>query len=233
MAITVVEAAWEHSTAKGNRLLALLALAKFASEEQVQRGYPALAFPSQATLARMCRCERSTIQLALEGLQQSGEIRDTGERHWGKYRGTVEWEVLPNIDFETGENLTEDQAPDFRSDKRDLTDLPLPRDRSADDLTDLPLPPDRQVGHKPVVEPVVEQEVRTGSAASLADARETIFDTERIELLRELHEATPWDDLTEVYRRLNQLDGEEITMDMWARRLIRPLYEEGQFGVAA
>jgi hypothetical protein len=171
MAVTVTRAVWQHSKSKGNHLLVLLALADFVGEEKVQRGAPALAFPSQATLAEMCRCQRSTVQLALEALKGADEIRDTGERHWGRYRGTVEWEVLPSVDLFAAD-VTEIQAPENRSGDvgvADLTDLPPRPDRFTSDLTDLPPRPDRQIGHKPVKEPVRKPVNKAGSAPPAPD----------------------------------------------------------------
>lgn len=169
MSLTVTKAVWKHSKAKLNARLVLLALADYASEEKVKRGDAAIAYPSQQTLADMCGCSRSTVELALVALEEAGEIERTGTRHWGKYRGSVEYEVLPAVD------LLDDDLTDLRS--PDLTDSRSPRDDEDPYLTDsrgLPdrsseLPdrfsavPDRPVGHKPVVNPVVDPVVLTGS----------------------------------------------------------------------
>lgn len=95
MAISVSCAVWEHSKAKGNTRLVLLALADFVFEDSIQAEGAALAWPSQGTLAKRCNCSRSTVELALEQLRDEGEIEDTGKKKGGRYRGTTVWSVLP------------------------------------------------------------------------------------------------------------------------------------------
>ena len=92
MSVTVQRNIWEHSPAKGNALLVELALAKHVIEKRVEAGLPAEAWPSQSTLAKMCRCSRSTVERALEELKGLGRITDTGRREYRQYRGTVVYE---------------------------------------------------------------------------------------------------------------------------------------------
>lgn len=156
MSLVVTKAIWRHSSARGNARLTLLALADHVIEEKVRRGDPALAWPSQSTLAAMCRCSRSTIELALANLSRGGEIRDTGVRHWGKYRGTTEWEVLPGVDL--FDDVTEARSPAVaQTDSRSggavgdghLTDSRIDLTDSRRHLTDSAGRPDRPIGHKP------------------------------------------------------------------------------------
>lgn len=172
MSITVTKAVWKHSKATGNARLVLLALADFVVEEKIRRGEPALAWPSQQTLADMCGCSRSTVELALAALAKAGESRDTTERHWGKYRGTVEWEVLPGVDLTDSESGHDDMT-DSRSGGQvgedDLTDSGDDLTDSRQHLTDSGDLPDRPVGHKPVVNPVVNPAVEPGRSPAAPD----------------------------------------------------------------
>jgi hypothetical protein len=173
MAFPVTKAVWEHSRSKGNARLVLLALTQFVIKEKLKSGEPALVWPSQQTLADMCGCSRSTVELALKRLAELGEIEDTGERHGGKYRGTVEWEVLPGVDFD----LTENESPENRSASDsaddDLTDFRIDLTDFRIDLTDSGPRPDRPVGHKQVVKPVVKPgvEARSSSLSAPDDVR--------------------------------------------------------------
>src|SRR5262245_29266367 len=100
MSVTVNRAAFEHSRSRGTTRLLLLAYASFASEEKVKRGEPAIAFPAQSTLAKLCNCSRSTVQIHIDRLVELGEIEDTGNRHsWDQYRSTIEYEILPGFNF--------------------------------------------------------------------------------------------------------------------------------------
>lgn len=110
MAISVTTAVWKRSTAKGNHLLVLLALADFVFEETLEDVGEALAWPSQNTLAKRCNCSRSTVELALTALAEDGEIEDTGERKWKRYRGTTVWSILPGVVFDDDQG--DDEEPD-------------------------------------------------------------------------------------------------------------------------
>jgi Helix-turn-helix domain len=123
MGYLVTKAAWEHSRAKGNARLVLLALADQVIDEKVRAGAEPLAWPSQSTLSRMCGCSRSTVELALAQLVKLGEIRDTGTRHHGRYRGTVEWEVLPDVDLFAGDDLTDSRSGDEKESRLGAADL--------------------------------------------------------------------------------------------------------------
>ena len=124
MALTALQAVWEHSKATGNARLVLLALAEHVNEQRIKAGYPWEAWPSQSTLARMCGCSRSTIQLALEKLVELGEIADTGER---RKRGIIAWEIV----------LEASDLTDSESGHDDMTDSRSGSEGREDDLTGL------------------------------------------------------------------------------------------------
>jgi len=221
MSITVTKQVWRYSKATGNKRLVLLALADFAIEEKVLRGEPALVWPSQQTVADMCGCSRSTVELAVEWLTKAGEIVPTGNRRWGKYRGTVEYEVLPDLDllFE----LTENESTDNRSSNEeevegevvDLTD-------SQDDLTDsgeladrfTPLA-DRPIGHNPVVNAVVVNPVvKQGPSPSARD----VLSTE--EALTDYREVLADPSLTAHLRKFTKRKVAELEGELGDRELV-------------
>lgn len=139
MGILVTRAVWKHSAAKGNQLLVLLALADRVFDQRIEEE-GAIAWPSQSTLSKQCNCARSTVEEALKGLAEDGEILDTGQRASGKYRGTVMWEVLPGVNFsDLTENRSDDRNPVMTDLPADLTDLPADLTDSRRDLTDRPV----------------------------------------------------------------------------------------------
>ena len=161
MAITATKAVWAQSRATGNTRLVLLALADHVNEQRLQAGYGCEAWPSQSTLAKMCRSSRSTVKLALRRLVELGEIVDTGER---KRRGTVVWEINLDAasadlaDSEPGHSDMaeyrpggEEEGDDLADSRHDLADL-------QPDLADSGQRPGRPLSHKPVVEPEEEPE---------------------------------------------------------------------------
>jgi DNA-binding transcriptional MocR family regulator len=74
---------WRLENVTASQRLVLLALASFTD----QRG--ANAYPSQATLARMCCCNRSTVQRALAALIRRGLISPRGKGRKGTIRYSV------------------------------------------------------------------------------------------------------------------------------------------------
>ena len=100
ISLTVFDAICMHSQARGNARLALVMLARFVSEEKVRAGQPALAHPSIDTLAELCCCSHRTVEAALAKLSADGEIHRTGRRMFGRYRGTIEYELLPGVSLE-------------------------------------------------------------------------------------------------------------------------------------
>lgn len=153
MSVIVTKAVWERSRATGATRLVLLALASHVINARVEAGEPALAWPSQQTLAEYAACRRSTVQLALEKLQELGEIENTGERRWGKYNGTIIWELFPNLLF------SEVGMTDLGEADQEIGPLDA---RSADEA-------DQEIGHKQAVKQEEKQAVRTGSVASPPD----------------------------------------------------------------
>lgn len=76
MAVSATRDVWEHSPARGTARLIELYLADCVNEKHLRAGRPALAWASQRTIAKACRCERSTVQRALAELQKLGRISD-------------------------------------------------------------------------------------------------------------------------------------------------------------
>lgn len=111
MAVSASTAVWEHSPATGNARLVELYLADRVNERSLRAGHPAIAWASQRTLAKVCRCARSTVQEALEELQELGRITDTGQR---KQRGTVMWELhlTENRSSQAGDLTENRSSPD-------------------------------------------------------------------------------------------------------------------------
>lgn len=173
MSVTVQRNIWEHSPAKGNTLLVELALGKHVIEKRVEAGLPAEAWPSQSTLAKMCRCSRSTVERALEDLKRLGRISDTGRREYRQYRGTVIYEF----------SMTHAGSPeltDSESAPRELTDSEQELTHSGPDLThSAPSPASpmtHKQGSKQVVKKVDEQGPASPSARpdiSLSDQKST------------------------------------------------------------
>jgi hypothetical protein len=173
MAVTATKAVWERSRSTRSTRLVLLALADHVNEQRIQAGYPWEAWPSQRTLARLCNCSRSAVQEAIERLHELGEIADTGER---RHRGTIVWEVLPDLDWtadrssdpdddwtgersrETGETTTGPESGHVTGRFSETTGPGSP--------TTGPLP-----GHKPVVEPEEQknQKIEKGRSPSAPD----------------------------------------------------------------
>lgn len=81
--------AWE-STASGNDLLVLLALADHAGGEDDPYGH---AYPAVARLEGMTRLSRRTVQRCLRSLEEAGHIRSTGEYAWGRGKSTVIYRI--------------------------------------------------------------------------------------------------------------------------------------------
>ena len=74
---------WRLENVTASQRFVLLALASFTD----QRG--ANAYPSQSTLARMCCCNRSTVQRALAALIRRGLISPQGKGRKGTIRYSV------------------------------------------------------------------------------------------------------------------------------------------------
>lgn len=77
---------WEHSQQKGSRLLLLLAIADFATDE-------GMAWPSVESLAEKSRMTVRNVQYALRALEQSGELtieRTDGGRATHRYKVMIE-----------------------------------------------------------------------------------------------------------------------------------------------
>ncbi len=78
MAVEVMDAVWEHSTAKGAAFTVLLAIANRANREKGYRAYPSIK-----TLANDARVDTRSVKRALSWLEDSGELRihHGGGRH--------------------------------------------------------------------------------------------------------------------------------------------------------
>jgi hypothetical protein len=90
MSIYVIAKVWDHSTAKGNDLLVLLALADNADQER------SLAWPGVDLIAQKARVDRRTAQRCLRRLEEAGEIVlvRPGGRTTDGYRAAV-YRVTP------------------------------------------------------------------------------------------------------------------------------------------
>lgn len=84
MSLKVSKRVWANSTAAGSERLMLLAIADFADDD-------GSAFPSIATLARMCNTGERNAMYLLKALQERGELRV--DRNAGR-RGTNVYQVL-------------------------------------------------------------------------------------------------------------------------------------------
>lgn len=137
-------------------------MAELVIEQRLRAGLPAEVWASQNTIAEMCNCSRSTVERALEELKRLGRIRDTGERKFGKYRGTVVYELdLTQSDVTQNGSSGEAEDVDLTHSGRDLTHF-------VDDLTHFEQRPASPVTHKPVVKPVVKPEEASPPAAGLS-----------------------------------------------------------------
>lgn len=96
MGVEVVKAAREHSGAWGSAFAVLAYLADRVYDERIEENHAALAWPSQATIARETRWSDRTVARALKELVALGEIEDTGERRGRRHQETVVWAVLPD-----------------------------------------------------------------------------------------------------------------------------------------
>lgn len=91
---------WRVDNVTASQRLVLLALASFTD----QRG--ANAYPSQATLARMCCCTTRTIRRALTDLIAMGLIEPQGKGRRGTIRYSVNANVLPTPDTSVHQGRT-------------------------------------------------------------------------------------------------------------------------------
>ncbi len=210
--------------------LTLVLLCEAVNENRIQREGPWDAWPSQGTLAGLVGVtSRQMRRILRETLERDyGVISDTGEVVG---RGIVKWEVSEAA-LSIPPNPDADVCPDAHVRGARETGHGLPGDRTSISAT--PDIYDRATGHPSPTEPEgnrenTETEIEHGSAPSAADASEAkevvIFDPEYVDLLEWLDGAAddlPWH--SEMLQRLNELNGEEITMDVWARRL--PLLRE-------
>ena len=96
MGVQVVKAAREHSGAWGSTFAVLAYLADRVYDERIEEHHAALAWPSQATIARDTRWSDRTVARALKELVALGEIEDTEERRGRRHQETVVWAVLPD-----------------------------------------------------------------------------------------------------------------------------------------
>jgi predicted transcriptional regulator len=92
MSIKVQNAVYEHSKSKGQARLTLLTIA----DHQGELG----AWPSIATLAKMCNSSERTVKRCIAELEELGELKverrmaPTG----GQYRANLYWVMLPTAD---------------------------------------------------------------------------------------------------------------------------------------
>lgn len=89
MSVKATERAWE-STASGNDLLVLLALADHAGGQDDPYDH---AYPSVERLENMTRLSRRTVQRCLRSLAEAGHIRQTGEHVWGRGKVTIRYRI--------------------------------------------------------------------------------------------------------------------------------------------
>jgi Helix-turn-helix domain len=241
MALTALEAVWGGSRSAGNARLVLLVLAWHVNEERLTRGYPAEAWPSQTTIAGMCGCSRSTVERGLHQLVELGELVDSGSR---RTRGTVVWEIAIDVLTQNESDhadLTQNGSPEEES-QRAEPHLTHPGDdltHPGDDLTHPESRPASPVTNKPV-EPEVEPENERGSAASPTDVVvdglcppwgwpenliERLHD-EHCALTEGVAESSDPGRRATLVHQLAVFEGDEIVMDMWARRLPHLLRSE-------
>jgi pyocin large subunit-like protein len=97
MGVRTVKAVREHSHAAGSTFTVLAYLADRVFEENIERDQGALAWPSQATIARDIRWSQRTVSRALSDLVDEGEIVDTELREGRAHQETVVWAVLPEV----------------------------------------------------------------------------------------------------------------------------------------
>lgn len=96
MGVEVVKAARKHSDAAGSAFAVLVYLADRVYDERIEENHAALAWPSQATIARDTRWSDRTVARALKELAALGEIEDTEMRRGRPHQETVVWAVLPD-----------------------------------------------------------------------------------------------------------------------------------------
>lgn len=213
MSVTVTKAVFAHSKAKRNARLVLLALASYAWEEDIRDGARAFACPSRKTLATMCNCAQSSVQKELARLVELGEIKDTKRRpSYGRDRSTIEWELLPGVDFLAGASV--DQAGgqvDSRVDHADgqaevdvssapdgLTDSAHDLTGLGDDLTETDPSPDRAGGHEQVSEKALKQDTEKACVCPSFSREKLLREEDEAELvaLRRQLEGKPDDEKT-------------------------------------
>ena len=97
MGVQTVKAVREHSAARNPAFAVLAYLADRVFEENIERDEGALAWPSQATIARDTRWSQRTVTRALRELADDNEIFDTELREGKAYQRTVVWAVLPDV----------------------------------------------------------------------------------------------------------------------------------------
>lgn len=108
MSVKATERAWE-SSASGNDLLVLLALADHAGGEDDPYGH---AYPAVERLGRMTRLSRRTVQRALRTLEEQGYIRCTGSHAWGRGKATNVYTIEPGPAPEEGGRQDDAASPD-------------------------------------------------------------------------------------------------------------------------
>jgi hypothetical protein len=89
VSIKATDRAWE-SDASGNDLLVLLALADKAGGHDDDYDH---AYPSVATIEKMTRLSRRTVQRCLRSLEEAGHIRQTGEHVWSRSKITTQYRI--------------------------------------------------------------------------------------------------------------------------------------------
>lgn len=96
MGFVVVKAVRDHSDATGSAFAVLVYLADRVFDERIEENHAALAWPSQATIARDTRWSDRTVARALKELVALGEIEDTEVRRGRPHQETVVWAILPD-----------------------------------------------------------------------------------------------------------------------------------------
>lgn len=89
MAFNVVEDALKHSEHGGTELLVLIVLAESANRDT------RISYPAVATIAKLARVSRATVQRALRKLEASGEVEVIDNALGG--RGTRRYRVVVGV----------------------------------------------------------------------------------------------------------------------------------------
>lgn len=78
VSVRISRSVWKKAPQKGNALLVLLCLADHATDE-------GLAWPSESTLSRECRCSLTAVKVAIKKLLKDGDIQHI--QKGGTFRG--------------------------------------------------------------------------------------------------------------------------------------------------